>query len=187
MAIKPNRKPMKFASGAKDKQQRNAIDDAIIAAMSDDSERALSFDDTQLMKEMIGRKKSLSMPNMSNKMSESGRTISDADRKRATIRATSLLGMPTKKPRARPDVGAIERGNNSAKRTAQDLSSMEAGGLVGGQVKLDKNKDGKISGADFKMMEDGGEVKGKKRKKSKGNMCRGGGAALRGTKFSGVK
>ena len=61
---------------------------------------------------------------------------------------------------------------------------MEDGGLVGGQVKLDKNKDGKISGADFKMMEDGGEVKGKKRK---GNMCRGGGAALRGTKFSGVK
>ena len=184
MAIKPNRKPMKFASGAKDKQQRNAIDDAIIAAMSDDSERALSFDDTQLMKEMIGRKESLAESMMSG---ESGKTISDADRKRATIRATSLLGMPTKKPRARPDVGAIERGNNSAKRTAQDLATMEAGGLVGGQKKLDKNKDGKISGADFKMMEDGGEVKGKKRKKSKGNMCRGGGAALRGTSFSGVK
>ena len=67
---------------------------------------------------------------------------------------------------------------------------MEEGGLIGGQVKLDKNKDGKISGADFKMMEDGGEVKGKKSKKSKkskGNMCRGGGAALRGTKFSGTK
>jgi len=188
MAIKPNRKPMKFASGAKDKQQRNAIDDAIIAAMSDDSERALSFDDTQLMKEMIGRKESLAESMMSG---ESGKTISDADRKRATIRATSLLGMPTKKPRARPDVGAIERGNNSAKRTAQDLATQNFGSggaaLVGGQVKLDKNKDGKISGADFRMMEDGGEVKGKKRKKSKGNMCRGGGAALRGTKFSGVK
>ena len=184
MAIKPNRKPMKFASGAKDKQQRNAIDDAIIAAMSDDSERALSFDDTQLMKEMIGRKESLAESMMSG---ESGKTISDADRKRATIRATSLLGMPTKKPRARPDVGAIERGNNSAKRTAQDLSSMEAGGLVGGQVKLDKNKDGKISGEDFRMMEEGGEAKVKKRKKSKGNICRGGGAALRGTKFSGTK
>jgi len=35
---------------------------------------------------------------------------------------------------------------------------MEAGGLVGGQVKLDKNKDGKISGADFKMMKHGGHV-----------------------------
>ena len=37
------------------------------------------------------------------------------------------------------------------------------------------------------MMEEGGEAKVKKRKKSKGNMCRGGGAALRGTSFSGVK
>jgi hypothetical protein len=66
---------------------------------------------------------------------------------------------------------------------------MEAGGaaLVGGQKKLDKNKDGKISGADFRMMEEGGEAKVKKRKKSKGNMCRGGGAALRGTSFSGTK
>ena len=118
--------------------------------------------------------------------SESGRTISDADRKRIDALVGEIIG-GTKKPKPRPDVGAIERGNRAAKRTAQDLSRMEAGGLVGGQVKLDKNKDGKISGADFKMMEDGGEVKGKKRKKSKGNMCRGGGAALRGTKFSGTK
>jgi hypothetical protein len=28
----------------------------------------------------------------------------------------------------------------------------KSGGLVGGQKKLDKNKDGKITGADFKMM-----------------------------------
>lgn len=118
--------------------------------------------------------------------SESGRTISDADRKRIDELVGEIIG-GTKKPKRRPDVGAIERGNRAARRTAQDLSRMEAGGLVGGQVKLDKNKDGKISGADFKMMEDGGEVKGKKRKKSKGNMCRGGGAALRGTKFSGTK
>ena len=82
---------------------------------------------------------------------------------------------------------AVPRMSKMAKRMRPQ--KMEAGGaaLVGGQVKLDKNKDGKISGADFKMMEDGGEVKGKKRKKSKGNMCRGGGAALRGTKFSGTK
>ncbi len=31
--------------------------------------------------------------------------------------------------------------------------------LVGGQVKLDKNKDGKISGDDFAMMNKGGRVK----------------------------
>ena len=119
----------------------------------------------------------------------SGENISDADRKRIDALVVKALG-GAKKPRIRPDVGAIKRGNNSAKRTAQDLATMEAGGLVGGQVKLDKNKDGKISGADFRMMEEGGEAKVKKRKKSKkskGNMCRGGGAALRGTSFSGVK
>ena len=158
MAIRPNRKPLKFASGAKDKQQRNTIEKAVADAMRDESGKTLSFDDVQLLKEMIDRKEGL---------------------------AASMMGMT--KPKPRPDVGAIERGNRAAKRTAQDLASMEAGGLVGGQVKLDKNKDRKISGADFKMMEYGGEVKGKKSKKSKGNMCRGGGAALRGTKFSGTK
>jgi len=56
--------------------------------------------------------------------------------------------------------------------------------LVGGQKKLDKNKDGKISGADFKMMEDGGEVKSEA--ESKGH-SRGGKAAIAGTKFVGVR
>ena len=37
--------------------------------------------------------------------------------------------------------------------------------LVGGQKKLDKNKDGKISGADFKMMKKGGSAKKKPAKK----------------------
>ena len=37
--------------------------------------------------------------------------------------------------------------------------------LVGGQKKLDKNKDGKISGADFKMMKKGGKKKSTKKKK----------------------
>lgn len=32
------------------------------------------------------------------------------------------------------------------------------GKLSGGQYKLDKNKDGKISGADFKMMKEGGKM-----------------------------
>ena len=37
--------------------------------------------------------------------------------------------------------------------------SYNKGGLTGGQKKLDKNKDGKISGADFKMMKKGGKVR----------------------------
>ena len=170
--------------GRAERSLRKAINDAVLDAVGDDTERALSFDDTQLLKEMIGRKESLA-ESMMGGATGAGATISDADRKMFREMAPSKPRMP--KPKLRPDVGAIERGNRAAKRTAQDLASMEAGGLVGGQVKLDKNKDGKISGADFKMMEYGGEVKGKKSKKSRGNMCRGGGAALRGTKFSGTK
>ena len=60
------------------------------------------------------------------------------------------------------------------------------GGLVGGQHKLDKNKDGKISGEDFRMMEYGGAVK-KMRYGGKVGECRGGGAAVAGTKYSGCK
>ena len=52
------------------------------------------------------------------------------------------------------------------------------------QKKLDKNKDGKISGADFKMMKKGGKVK---KMRGGGQVCRGGGAAVSGTKFSGVR
>jgi hypothetical protein len=66
------------------------------------------------------------------------------------------------------------------------VKKMKSGGLVGGQHKLDKNKDGKISGADFKMMEYGGEVKKMKYGGQVGK-CRGGGAAIAGTKFTGCK
>ena len=172
--------------GRAERSLRKAINDAVLDAVGDDTERALSFDDTQLMKEMIGRKESLAESMIGG---ASGKTISDADRSRADRLVGRIISSGIR-PEPRPDVGAILRGNKAAKRTAQDLASMEAGGLVGGQVKLDKNKDGKISGADFKMMEEGGEAKvkkSKKSKKSKGNMCRGGGAALRGTSFSGVK
>ena len=191
MAVKPNRKPMKFASGAKDRQQRNAIEAAIAAAMSDDSERALSFDDTQLMKEMIGRKESLAESMIGG---ASGKTISDADRSRADRLVGRIISSGIR-PEPRPDVGAIKRGNRAAKRTAQDLASMEEGGVAGGKVpkkykgfsKLPEKVQEKISPDLADKYEYGGEVKGKKRKKSKGNICRGGGAALRGTSFSGTK
>jgi hypothetical protein len=44
------------------------------------------------------------------------------------------------------------------KRRARNAVSKKEGGLIGGQKKLDKNKDGKISGEDFKMMNHGGVV-----------------------------
>ena len=75
-------------------------------------------------------------------------------------------------------------------KSGGEVQKMEAGGLVGGQVKLDKNKDGKISGADFKMMEKGGAVKKKKGKSKKTKVVLFvvvAGAAVKGTRFSGVR
>lgn len=63
----------------------------------------------------------------------------------------------------------------------------EAKPLVGGQKKLDKNKDGRISGDDFAMMEMGGKVEeyGGGGKVKGGKMsCRGMGKAIKGGGFS---
>jgi len=65
------------------------------------------------------------------------------------------------------------------KKDGGKVQKLEGGGLTGGQEKLDKNKDGKISGEDFKLMEDGGPVK----MGSGGGICRGMGAARAGGKF----
>jgi|TARA_B110000259_G_C13937414_1_gene371387 hypothetical protein len=51
--------------------------------------------------------------------------------------------------------------------------------LKGKQSKMDKNKDGKISGADFKMMKSGGKVKDGYAKGGKVKV-RGTGAATKG-------
>ena len=44
------------------------------------------------------------------------------------------------------------------KRVDNCVKMSHGGALHGGQKKLDKNKDGKISGTDFKMMHKGGKV-----------------------------
>jgi|9_EtaG_2_1085328.scaffolds.fasta_scaffold29273_3 hypothetical protein len=51
---------------------------------------------------------------------------------------------------------------------------VKKGGLIGGQKKLDANKDGKISGDDFKIL------------RGKQNKMKGGGIAIKGTNFKGV-
>ena len=71
-------------------------------------------------------------------------------------------------------------------KNMKNVKKMEDGGLIGGQKKLDKNKDGKISGDDFAMMEYGGKVEeyGGGGKVKGGKMsCRGMGKALRGGGF----
>lgn len=50
----------------------------------------------------------------------------------------------------------------------QYMKKYKPGGLVGGQVNLDKNKDGKISGLDFKMMMSGGKMDGQERGYARG-------------------
>jgi hypothetical protein len=110
------------------------------------------------------------------------------DRQSSMDRASMLealefgeMGMmtPSELKRLREELGMKKGG---------EVQKMEAGGLVGDQVKLDKNKDGKISGADFKMMEKGGAVRKKKGKgKKSGSSCRGAGAAVKGTRFSGIR
>lgn len=52
---------------------------------------------------------------------------------------------------------------------------MNRGGLTGGQKSLDKNKDGKISGEDFKLMKaKGGSVKKRVKKKKRAKAMGGG-------------
>ena len=58
--------------------------------------------------------------------------------------------------------------------------TLKGGGLVGGQKKLDKNNDGKITGQDFKLLR---LSKGMK-KGGKVMKMRGGGAATRGLMFN---
>jgi hypothetical protein len=73
----------------------------------------------------------------------------------------------------------------------QNLNIIEESNMLKGKQKeLDKNEDGELSAEDFKMlreMEDGGKVQKLEYGGEVGNTCRGGGAALRGTKFVGVR
>ena len=90
-------------------------------------------------------------------------------------------------PVKKKDGGLMEAINKVKK---EDAVKMEAGGdpvnaLKGGQKKLDKNKDGKISGEDFEILRNmkfGGSVKPVKMGGG-GNVCKGMGIARAGGKF----
>jgi hypothetical protein len=107
-----------------------------------------------------------------------------------------FLGLPGKPlPRPRPGPGrpppkkrkesspkkqdpnyGVEFNKDGPSRPGKDVTGymVKKGGLIGGQKKLDANKDGKISGDDFKIL------------KAKNNKMKGGGIAIRGTNFKGV-
>jgi len=108
----------------------------------------------------------------------------DDDRQRAMDRASMLEALEAAEMGMMSDADLARLRRDLGMKSGGEVKKMKDGGLVGGQVKLDKNKDGKISGADFKMMEKGGAVK---KMKSGGAVCRGAGAAIKGTRFSGVR
>jgi len=108
----------------------------------------------------------------------------DDDRQRAMDRASMLEALEAGEMGMMSDADLARLRRDLGMKSGGEVKKMKDGGLVGGQVKLDKNKDGKVSGADFKMMEKGGAVK---KMKSGGAVCRGAGAAIKGTRFSGVR
>ena len=84
-----------------------------------------------------------------------------------TVAAQAVYDVATMSPEKKAKVKKLKTklSKKSTKDYHADLLKMSTGGdtmLKGGQKKLDKNKDGKISGEDFKLMEKntGGAIKG---------------------------
>src|SRR5210317_1664691 len=84
-------------------------------------------------------------------------------------------GYDKTKNQPRQDAG-VEYDKGGPSRPGKNITgyTLKKGGLTGGQKKLDANKDGKISGEDFKIL------------KGKNNKMKGGGIAIKGTNFKGV-
>ena len=97
-------------------------------------------------------------------------------------RPTPRTGPPGRKPpRKKQDNSDRPKGfelkypdRPSSPKNPVVVYSVKTGALIGGQKKLDANKDGKISGDDFKIL------------KAKNNKMKGGGIAIRGTNFKGI-
>ena len=134
-------------------------------------------------------------------LGESGKTISDADRQRAMDRAGMLealefgeMGMmtPSELKRLRKKLGmhqAYKRGGEVQKMEFGGAASKEVPKKYKGFSKLPEKVQQKIDSDLAQKYEDGGVVEKKKgkSKKSSGAVCRGAGAAIRGTRFSGVR
>lgn len=99
------------------------------------------------------------------------------------------LGGDVPMPKPRPESLKADKTKSLNKNFSKNVAKTNEKNkkLIGNQKKLDKNKDGVISGADFKMMEYGGKVqKMKYGGVAKGGKmgCRGMGAAIKGGGFS---
>jgi hypothetical protein len=99
------------------------------------------------------------------------------------------LGGDVPMPKPRPNSLKADKTESLNKNFSKNVAKQNEKNkkLIGNQKKLDKNKDGTISGADFKMMKYGGKVqKMKYGGVAKGGKmgCRGMGAAIKGGGFS---
>ena len=132
-------------------------------------------------------------------LGESGKTISDADRQRAMDRAGMLealefgeMGMmtPSELKRLRKKLGmyqAYKRGGEVQKMEASGAAGKEVPKKYKGFSKLPEKVQKKIDPSLAQQYEKGGVVEKKKGKSKKTGVCRGAGAAIRGTRFSGVR
>jgi len=91
---------------------------------------------------------------MSSAPEKSTRPKSRKKKKMTDIDKAVIEAMNYGRPR-----GTVYIDDTGEERTPE--RDFKDGGLVGNQSKLDKNNDGQISGADFKMMKNGGKVKAK--------------------------
>ena len=81
--------------------------------------------------------------------------------KPASPKVPTISG-PKAKPARRPTMQEQRDAGASVIVDYEQLNKMSEGGLIGGQKKLDANKDGKISGEDFAILR--GKKKNKKKK-----------------------
>tara|TARA_R100001224_G_C3995641_1_gene140813 strand:+ start:70 stop:576 length:507 start_codon:yes stop_codon:yes gene_type:complete len=81
----------------------------------------------------------------------------DENKKNKSVPRPKKKPTPPKVPTIKAKPGKMKRRPTmeeqlEASGVGIDYTQMEGGGLIGGQKKLDANKDGKISGVDFEMM-----------------------------------
>lgn len=104
--------------------------------------------------------------------STSGERPLAAPRRKGKDRIEKLKADLKKKPMKKMATGGMPEDDSEFSRRRKQ--GPNRGGLTGGQKKLDANKDGKISGDDFKIL------------RGKQNKMKGGGIAIKGTNFKGV-
>ena len=128
-------------------------------------------------------------------LGESGKTISDADRQRAMDRAGMLealefgeMGMmtPSELKRLREQLG-LKRGGEVKKMSIGGAAEKEVPKKYKGFSQLPEDVQEQMNPSLAQKYEYGGEVRKKNSKSKKTGVCRGAGAAIRGTRFSGVK